>query len=101
MSTPLALAEEDPFKTAKAKRSPAYAAALWARWPACDRWPGILDLYEAAAYLRVDYKSIWRACQVGRSDKKAALKHQRIGSIYRIARADLDTFGRVEGRVAA
>jgi hypothetical protein len=87
--------------TAKFKRSTRFADYLWRKWAGENDWPGVLDLYEAAAFLRVDYKSIWRACQVGRSDHKARLRHQRIGSAYRIRRDDLVTLGRVEARAAA
>ncbi len=86
--------------TSKLKRTAAYAELLWQRWPRVEDWPGVLDLYEAAAFLRVDYKSIWRACLVARTDGKARLCHQRIGNHYRIARGDLQRFGRVEARAA-
>lgn len=82
------------------KQSPAYAAELWAKWPESAQWPGVLDLYEAAAYLRVSYPTLWRACQCGR-DGKARLQHQRIGNAYRISRATLDRFGLVPTRQAA
>jgi hypothetical protein len=84
----------------KFKRSAGYAAALWQQWPTPAHWPAFLDLYEAAAYKRVDYKTIWRACQVARTDRKAKLRHQRFGAHYRIGKDALDAFGLVEGRAA-
>lgn len=86
--------------TARCKRSSAFAEMLWRKWPRADDWPGVLDLYEAAAFLRVDYKSIWRACKVAKSDGKARLRHQRIGNSYRLDKADVAGFGRVEARAA-
>lgn len=86
--------------TAKHKRSAAYAAELWKQWPRKQDWPAVLDLYEAAAYRRVEYKTIWRACRVGKTDGKSALRHQRFGAAYRIDKDDLERFGRVEGRAA-
>lgn len=88
-----------PRQTAKFKRSGAYADLLWQRYPRSERWPGVLDLYEAAAYKRVCYNTLWRACIPGR-DGKSRLRHQRFGAAYRIARVDLDRFGLVEGRAA-
>lgn len=85
---------------ARHKRSAAYSAELWKQWPRPDQWPAFLDLYEAAAYKRVEYKTLWRACKVSKTDGKARLRHQRFGAAYRIARADLDRFGLVEGRAA-
>ncbi len=90
----------DVIYSEKFKRTAAFADSLWQKWPAESDWPGVLDLYEAAAFLRVDYKSVWRACKVGRTDKKARLAHQRIGTNYRIRRADLVALGRVEARAA-
>lgn len=82
------------------RRSKAYQLACWAKWPTEAAWPGSLDLYEAAAYKRLDYATLWRACQPGR-DNKARLAHQRFGSTYRISKRALDAFGRVEERGAA
>jgi hypothetical protein len=70
---------------------------LWRKWPRSEDWPGVLNLYEAAAYRRVSYLTIWRLCQKGR-DGRARLAHQRIGSVYRISRAALDRFGLTPGR---
>jgi hypothetical protein len=82
------------------KKSAEYAEALWAKWPTPAQWPGSLDLYEAAAYRRISYGTIWRACQIDRAGK-AALAHQRFGTVYRISRAALDAFGVVGERRAA
>lgn len=74
--------------------------ALWAKWPTRAHWPASLDLYEAAAYKRVAYLTLWRACQMGK-DLRARLKHQRFGTAYRVDKADLDAFGLVKERSAA
>jgi hypothetical protein len=84
----------------RVRRSSALADELWTRWPKPEDWPGRLDLYEAAAYLRVNHKTVRRACLAGR-DGRAALRHQRIGAQYRIAKRDLDTLGLVQGRAVA
>lgn len=82
------------------RTSRVFQDTLWAKWPAPANWPGSLDLYEAAAYKRVAYLTLWRACQTGR-DGRARLKHQRFGSVYRVDRAALDAFGVVQQREAA
>ncbi len=87
-------------ETARFKRSADYAEKLWQKWPLPENWPGVLDLYEAAAYRRVHYKTIRKACTPDRRHR-AALRHQRFGVAYRIARADLDRFGLVKNREAA
>lgn len=87
-------------ETAKFKRSRAYADKLWAQWPSREQWPGTLNLYESAAYLRCSYEYLWEACQPDRK-KKARLKHQRLGADYRVQRESLDRFGLVEERSAA
>lgn len=56
-----------------------------------------MDIYEATAYLRISPDTIRRAVIVAR-DGKAGLAHQRLGSIYRIRKIDLDAFGVVPGR---
>lgn len=85
---------------ARYKRSAEYAEALWKKWPTAREWPGVLDLYEAAAYLRVCYNTVRRACLPDRKGR-AALRHQRLGAAYRITREALDRFGVVEERTAA
>lgn len=82
------------------RRSPEFQAQLWAKWPLAEQWPAKLDLYEAAAYLRCNYITLWRACKCGR-DGRARLAHQRIGRDYRIDRRTLDAFGSVKQRGAA
>jgi excisionase family DNA binding protein len=56
-----------------------------------------MDVYEAAAYLRVSPDTIRRAVVVAR-DGRARLAHQRLRSVYRFRKADLDAFGAVPGR---
>lgn len=82
------------------RRSAEYQDSLWAKWPLPEQWPMRLDLYEAAAYLRADYLTLWRACQCG-SDGRARLAHQRVGNAYRVDRRSLDAFGAVKQRGAA
>lgn len=79
------------------KSTEAWQLACWVRWAKEEDWPGKLDLYEAAAYLRVSPASIRRATEVDRAGR-AELPHQRIGAAYRFSRRDLDCHGRVEGR---
>lgn len=83
--------------SAKLKASAAWQDALWRRWPREDCWPVKMDVYEAAAYLRVSPDTIRRAVVIAR-DGRARLAHQRLGSVYRFRKADLDAFGAVPGR---
>jgi excisionase family DNA binding protein len=82
---------------AKIKASSAWQDRLWQNWPRDECWPAKMDVYEAAAYLRVSPDTIRRALVVAR-DGKARLAHQRLGSIYRIRKSDLDSFGVISGR---
>jgi hypothetical protein len=84
---------------AKIKASSAWQDRLWQNWPRDECWPAKMDVYEAAAYLRVSPDTIRRALVVAR-DGKARLAHQRLGSIYRIRKIDLDLFGVIAGRDA-
>lgn len=84
---------------AKIKASSAWQDRLWQNWPREECWPAKMDIYEAAAYLRVSPDTIRRAVIVAR-DGKARLAHQRLGSIYRIRKIDLDSFGVIPGRAA-
>jgi excisionase family DNA binding protein len=107
MATVQAIAAERPVRlltretasvpSAKLKASAVWQDALWRRWPREDVWPAKMDVYEAAAYLRVSPDTIRRAVIVAR-DGKAKLAHQRLGSVYRLRKADLDAFGSVPGR---
>lgn len=88
-----------PARTqAQLKASEAWQSELWVRWPREECWPAKLDIYEAAAYLRVSPDTIRRAVIVAR-DGRARLAHQRLGAVYRIRKSDLDTFGAIQGRV--
>lgn len=82
------------------RRTSAYAAELWAKWPRAEDWPDSLDLCEAAAYKRVNYTTIWQACQIGR-DGRATLPHQRFGAKRVFRKRDLDAYGAVKSREAA
>jgi excisionase family DNA binding protein len=84
--------------SAKLKASSAWQEALWQRWTLEENWPAKMDVYEAAAYLRVSPDTIRRAVVVAR-DGKARLTHQRLGSVYRFRKSDLDAFGSVPGRI--
>lgn len=82
------------------KTSEEFQLGLWAKWPMEEMWPGVLDLYEAAAYKRVNYQTLYKACQTGK-DGRSKLAHQRFGTGYRIKRATLDAFGYVPERSVA
>ena len=88
---------KSPNATNREKSSALWQDELWRRWPREEEWPARLDVYEAAAYLRLSPDSIRRALVQAR-DGRAKLAHQRIGSIYRIRRVDLDAFGKVDAR---
>jgi hypothetical protein len=79
------------------KSSRVWQDECWARWPTDAAWPQVLDMYEAAARLRVSPDSLRRATKTDR-DGKARLAHQRIGSVYRFRSRDIDAFGQVHGR---
>ena len=98
-SSPLWAPAAGNSTAAKIKASEAWQDRLWRTWPREECWPAKMDIYEAAAYLRVSPDTIRRAVIVGR-DGKARLAHQRLGSIYRIRKIDLDVFGAVAGRAA-
>ncbi|WP_334319087.1 helix-turn-helix domain-containing protein [Termitidicoccus mucosus] len=82
---------------AKTKATAEWQNELWKRWPREECWPAKMDVYEAAAYLRVSPYTIRRAVTVAR-DGKARLAHQRLGALYRIRKIDLDAYGAVPGR---
>lgn len=82
------------------KSSAEWQDALWRKWPQESDWPGYLDVYESAAFLRVSPDTIRRALITGR-DGRALLPHSRPAGIYRIRKEDLCAFGRVEKRVGS
>lgn len=82
---------------AQIQSSEEWQESLWKKWPTEDSWPANLSVYEAAAFMRIHPDSIRGALVVGR-DGKARLAHQKWGAIFRIRRADLSAFGRVETR---
>jgi excisionase family DNA binding protein len=96
-SVPLRENVETHCTAAKMKSTAEWQHGLWTRWPREDCWPAKMDVYEAAAYLRVSPDTIRRAVTVAR-DGKARLAHQRLGAIYRIRKIDLDAYGVVPGR---
>jgi hypothetical protein len=88
----------ESFKTMNAfKSSPDWQDSCWTRWPKEESWPGILDLYEAAARVRMSPDTIRRATATGR-DGRAKLAHRRIGTSYRFWLRDIDNYGIVLGR---
>ncbi len=82
------------------KQSREYQEEMWRKWPRFEDWPEVLDLYDSAAYLRASYSYVRDNCQIDR-DGRAALRHKRLGKMYRIRKVDLDHFGQVHGRDAA
>jgi len=90
-------AQNGNVTAAKTKSTAEWQDSIWQRWPREECWPAKMDIYEAAAYLRISPDTIRRAVIVAR-DGKAGLAHQRLGSIYRIRKIDLDAFGVVPGR---
>lgn len=86
-----------PLAPHQIKATAAWQEALWKKWPAVSDWPGFLDVFEAAALLRVSPDTIRRALTVGR-DGRARLAHSRPAGIYRIQKEDLLAFARVDGR---
>lgn len=93
------LAPIDPVRgwTHKHKTSEAWQQAQWRLRPREQDWPDRMDLYLAAAYLRLSYFTIRRLCVKDRNGR-ATLAHQRIGTSYRFRRADLDRLGAVASR---
>ncbi len=79
------------------KCSQAWQLQQWLKWPEESLWPGRLDLYEAAAFKRVSWATVRRAC-LPDANGRAALEHERMGSVYRIRKAVLVKWGRVEAR---
>lgn len=97
VSLPKEADAENNCTAAKIKATAEWQNELWKRWPCEDCWPAKMDVYEAAAYLRVSPDTIRRAVTVAR-DGKARLAHQRLGALYRIRKIDLDAYGLVPGR---
>ncbi len=94
---PIAEKSDVHLPTSKQKASAAWQDTLWRCWPRKECWPAKMDVYEAAAYLRVSPDTIPRAL-VGARDGKAKLAHQRVGAVYRLRKVDLDAFGSVPVR---
>ncbi|WP_438482755.1 helix-turn-helix domain-containing protein [Oleiharenicola lentus] len=102
MSTTDTLPSLDELLSAKnsVKVSREWQDQLWQHWPAAARWPGILGIYEAAAFLRISHATIRRLCTAGRDDK-AKLRNQRVAGIFRIRKVDLENLGLIQERAAA
>jgi excisionase family DNA binding protein len=72
----------------------------WEQWKLPDDWPHLLNVMEAAAYLRVSQDVVCDALHIAR-DGRARLAHHRFGRRIIIRRSDLDAFSYVEGRARA
>jgi hypothetical protein len=81
------------------KCAEAWQLAQWKKWPTEANWPGVMDLYQAAAFRLVHPSTIRRACQPDRNGN-AELAHQRFGSAYRITKRSLESFRAVKSREA-
>ena len=87
-----------PSRTlAQIKSTDEWQAAQWSRWPREEDWPAILDVYEAAALLRVSHDLI-RSLLVTDRLGRAALRHTRLGVTIRIKKSDLLAYGVVPDR---
>ena len=82
------------------KSSEAWQLAQWQRWPTEGLWPGVMDIYLAAAFCGVCPRTIQRVCVPDR-EGRAALAHQRFGAKYIIRKGALLAFGRVKSREEA
>lgn len=87
-----------PSRTlAQVKSTDEWQAAQWSRWPREEDWPAMLDVYEAAALLRVSHDLI-RSLLVTDRLGRAKLKHARLGVTIRIKKSDLLAYGVVPDR---
>lgn len=87
-----------PLRTlAQMKATDDWQAAQWARWPREEDWPATLDVYEAAALLRVSHDLI-RSLLVTDRLGRAKLRHTRLGVTIRIKKSDLLAYGVVPDR---
>lgn len=84
-------------RSAYLKATTAWQQTQWQRWPTIESWPEVLDVAEAAAFLRVHPDMIRRSLRRDRLGQ-AALAHQRIGGRYRIRKTALLEFGHVTSR---
>lgn len=109
LMSPAAIVAQKPIPGVRKKSAKAQLIEdmLWARWPTPERWPGILSVDEAAAYLRVSSDYIRDVTTPGR-DGRAQLRHQNLPgkagrrgkTMKRIRKADLDSFELVGGRAS-
>lgn len=86
------LAHSPTRTTAQTKSTEEWQATQWARWPREEDWPVTLDVYEAAALLRVSHDLI-RSLLVTDRLGRAKLRHTRLGVTIRIKKADLLAYG--------
>lgn len=107
LMSPAAIVAPKPIPGVRKKSAKAQLIEdmLWSRWPTPERWPGILSIDEAAAYLRVSSDSIRDATTLGR-DGRARLRHQNLEgkagkhgkATKRLRKVDLDAWGLIEAR---
>ncbi|MBC7083657.1 MAG: helix-turn-helix domain-containing protein [Firmicutes bacterium] len=50
------------------------------------KWPEVMTAPEAAQYLRVDIRSVWKLLSEGK------IRGARVGRVWRIAKSELDRF---------
>jgi len=50
------------------------------------KWPEVMTAPEAAQYLRVDIRSVWKLLAEGK------IRGARVGRVWRIAKSELDRF---------
>lgn len=79
------------------KATRVWQESRWREWPREEDWPQYLDVYEAAAIVRVSPDTIRRALVTDRLGR-ASLRHFRYGASIRIRKADMLKFGVVPDR---
>jgi hypothetical protein len=72
----------------RVKSSAGWQLEQWRRWPDENAWPGVLDVYEAAAFLRVHPWTIRTAIKA-HDEGRPGIPAQRIGGAIRIRKVDL------------
>jgi hypothetical protein len=73
----------------RVKETEDWQLARWAVWPTEADWPGVLDVFEAAAFLRVHPSTIRAATKPNVGTGRVILPCQRIGGALRFRKTDL------------